>query len=115
MIHSMGLAEPDFLKVLAGTKTLELRLYNKKRASINIGDYIWFKSRGYSSQKVTCEVQSIHRGATFLELFNTQLNTRHAGFESTDVLIKNVRRFYSEADENVFGVICFGIKLTKIK
>lgn len=109
----MGLAEPDFQKVLAGTKTLELRLINKKRNLIKIGDYICFKSRGSTPQLVTCEVLSIHIGATFFELFSTQLNPKHAGFESISSTIKNIRRFYSEADENIAGVICFGIKLVK--
>lgn len=111
----MGLAEPDFQKVAAGTKTLELRLFNKKRASIKIGDFIQFESRSESPQQITCEVRSIHRAETFFDLFSTQLNPAHAGFDSTTATIKAVRRFYSEEDEKVAGVICFGIQLAKSK
>lgn len=114
MIHPMGLAEPDFQKVVNGTKTLELRLFNDKRSQIKIGDSILFESRGSDSRKVTCEVRSIHRGNTFFELFSSQLNPKHAGFSSTDSTVKAVRRFYSEEDEKAAGVICFGIKLSQV-
>jgi ASC-1-like (ASCH) protein len=111
----MGLAEHDFQKVEAGTKTLELRLFNKKRATIKIGDFIRFESRGNVPRKVTCEVRSIHLGKTFDDLFRTQLDPKHAGFESAARTIEAVRRFYTEEDEKTAGVICFGIKLTKTK
>ena len=115
MIHTMGLAEPDFQKVVNGTKTLELRLFNKKRGQIKIGDFILFESRGSGHEEVMCEVRSIHRGDTFFELFSSQLDSKRAGFRSTDSTIKAVRRFYSEEDEKTAGVICFGIKLSQVK
>lgn len=115
MIHPMGLAEPDFQKVANGTKTLELRLFNKKRSLIKTGDFIRFESRGSDHNIVTCEVRSIHKGDTFFELFNSQLDPRHAGFSSATDVVKAVRRFYSEEDEKTAGVICFGIKLTQSK
>lgn len=92
MIHSMGLAEPDFQKIVNETKTLELRLFNRKRGAIKVGDFICFESRGDNRQKVTCEVRSIHVGDTFFELFSTQLNPKHAGFASANAVIKAVRR-----------------------
>ena len=38
MLHKMKLQESPFERIKNGTKTVEFRLYDKKRSKINIGD-----------------------------------------------------------------------------
>lgn len=40
--HIMNLKPSPFAKIQAGTKTIELRLYDKKRQRIEVGDIITF-------------------------------------------------------------------------
>ena len=42
MVHCMNLEPSAFLKIADGSKTIELRLNDKKRQKINIGDRIEF-------------------------------------------------------------------------
>lgn len=42
MLHKMKLQEDPFKRIKNGTKTVEFRLYDEKRQSIQIGDEIEF-------------------------------------------------------------------------
>lgn len=42
MLHKMKLQEDPFERIKNGTKTVEFRLYDEKRQSIQIGDEIEF-------------------------------------------------------------------------
>ena len=45
MKHEMRLHDTPFKMIQAGTKTIELRLYDEKRQQIQVGDEIEFHSR----------------------------------------------------------------------
>ena len=51
-LHTMNLSEPWFSLVNDGTKTIEGRIYDDKRRTIQIGDTITFTNNGNSFSKV---------------------------------------------------------------
>ena len=44
MTHKMNLASSAFKSISIGKKTIEMRLYDEKRAKINVGDEIEFEN-----------------------------------------------------------------------
>ena len=45
MNHEMNLHNEPFKKIMEGTKTIELRLYDVKRRALKVGDVIEFTNR----------------------------------------------------------------------
>lgn len=68
MIHQMRLMHHPFEKIRAGTKTVEMRLYDEKRAAVRVGDTIRFEDTD-SGERMDCVVLALHRYATFTELY----------------------------------------------
>ena len=68
-IHIMKLNPSPFEKIASGRKTVELRLYDDKRRRIDIGDRIIFSNLEDPEQKIAVKVKSLHRYATFEDLF----------------------------------------------
>ncbi len=45
MIHNMNLRPAPFEAIASNTKKIEMRLYDEKRQTINLGDSIIFKNQ----------------------------------------------------------------------
>lgn len=68
MIHAMGLRPGPFAAVASRRKTVELRLYDKKRARIAVGDVIVF-SAADTGRTVRARVAGLERFPSFEELY----------------------------------------------
>ena len=68
MIHCMKLQPAPFLAIAAGQKTIEMRLYDQKRAAIRIGDQIEF-TQAQSGERLTVTVTGLYRYPDFEELY----------------------------------------------
>ena len=98
----------DFIK--DGTKRIELRLYDEKRRSIQLGDIIEFAKS--ENEKFKAEVIGLLRYNSFADLFedfdiSILADTSMAKQELLEVL----GGFYSEEKQAEFGVIGIRIKL----
>ena len=60
MLHDMRLRAEPFAKIAAGKKTIELRLYDKKRKQIQIGDTIRFTNCDNCQQPIFVAVEKLH-------------------------------------------------------
>ena len=65
-------------------KTIELRLYDEKRQSIQIGDHIRFTNTLDASQTTLCEVVQLHIFKNFAELYES-LPLLKCGYTPEDV------------------------------
>ena len=65
----MNLNAPSFDKIVDGTKTIELRLYDEKRQAIKLGDVIEFSKNG-SGEKVQRKVVALLNFPTFENLID---------------------------------------------
>jgi ASC-1-like (ASCH) protein len=106
----MKLSKIPFDKIVAGTKSIESRLFDDKRKLINIGDIIEFTENEDSTKKITMKVKALYRYGTFVELFS-DFSPILFGGESKEFLLTEIEQFYSREDQTKFGVV--GIKIEK--
>ena len=69
MMHCMKLSEIPFNAVATGYKTIELRLDDKKRQALNVGDFIEFTCVSDSGMTVSKEIKALHRFLAFEKLY----------------------------------------------
>lgn len=110
-IFQMKLSRAAFEAIESGRKTIETRLFDKKRSKLNVGDVIEFSMGENIDLRVTANVKGLYRCESFAELFSTFPAEKFGGNSKED-LLENIYSFYSVDDEKKFGVV--GIIIEKI-
>lgn len=105
----MRLNANPFEKIANGIKTIESRLYDKKRQQINPGDQIEFTCNDEPTKKVLTMVKALHRYVNFESLFS-DFPATYFGGTSKEELLMEIEKIYSKEDQGRYGVI--GIKIT---
>lgn len=108
MIHQMKLATDPYNKIASGKKIIESRLYDEKRKLISIGDQIIFSENDKPENTTKTIVKGLLRYQTFKELFADH-DPVLFGEDSREFLLKQIKQFYSDEDEQKYGVV--GIRL----
>jgi len=111
MQHQMKLATDPYNNIASGKKLIESRLYDEKRQQISIGDQIIFSENDKPENTVTTVVKGLLRYQTFKELFADH-DPSLFGEESRDFLLTQIKSFYSDDDEQKYGVV--GVRLELI-
>ena len=65
MIHTMGLYDDPFEKIIARTKLIEIRLWDDKRRLLKVGDTITFTKLSQPSNQVTVRIIALDLFPTF--------------------------------------------------
>ena len=106
----MMLNEEPFRLFTEGKKTVELRLYDKKRARLAVGDKLQIELRGDTTKYIIAYVKALYRAPRFIDLFESEIFPL-CGFEglTPTEAVKEMRKYYSATDEATYGVI--GIEL----
>jgi ASC-1-like (ASCH) protein len=107
MLHKMKLNELPFSQIKAGTKTIEVRLLDKKRQRIEIGDIIEFTKLPKGSEMIRTKVIDLLKYKMFPELFDISPAEDFGGRDKEDLM--SIYKYYSKDDEQKYGVV--GIKL----
>ncbi len=102
--HQMKLAPEPFNNIASGKKVIESRLFDEKRKQIIIGDRIVFSENGKPENSITTVVMGLLCYQTFQELFADH-DPALFGEESRDFLLDQIKQFYSDEDEQKYGVI----------
>ena len=111
-IHNMGLQDKYFNFIKNGTKRLELRLYDKKRQNIHLGDLIRFKNS--SGEILRCRVEALHIYPDFATLFADFPKEMLADQSITkNEMLDIMSEFYPEKRQHESGVV--GIQIEPIK
>ena len=93
-----------------GTKRIELRLYDEKRRSIQLGDIIEFAKS--DDEKFKAEVVGLLRYSSFADLFEDfDIFILADSSMTKQELLEVLGEFYSEEKQAEFGVIGIRIKL----
>ncbi len=108
--HIMGLQPEPFEKIRGRKKTIELRLFDEKRKTIQIGDIIEFQKQPEEQEIIRTEVVALLRYKTFSELFNDFPIEDFGGTDKTS-LLEGVHRFYTPEREQKETVLGIKIKL----
>lgn len=101
----MKLNKEPFDKIKQGKKTVEMRLYDEKRASLKVGDEIKFTNRTDEKEFILTEIKSLHIFRSFADLYD-HFDKKLLGyeeFENADP--KDMEHYYSEEEQKRFGVV----------
>lgn len=109
--HQLQLATLPFDAIVSGVKTIESRLYDKKRQTIQLGDTITFTNRENTNQSVSVKVIGLLRYETFRDLFFHN-DPQKFGGESVEWLENQINEFYSIDEQRADGVI--GIEFERV-
>ena len=111
MLHKMKLQEDPFERIKNGTKTVEFRLYDEKRRTIQIGDEIEFSKLPELQEKLLVKGIDLYKEESFEKLFKKVF----VGEDKEKIIekAKSMNRFYTPEQEKEYGVV--GIKIEIIK
>ena len=107
----MKLSSEPYSKIASRAKVIESRLYDEKRQQIALGDEIEFSENENPTNKLITQVKGLLRYSSFNDLFADHEPTLF-GEESREFLLNQIKQFYSDEEEQKYGVV--GIRLERI-
>lgn len=110
MMHKMNLAHSAFNSISIGQKTIEMRLYDEKRAKVNVGDEIEFENTD-THHKIKCIVINLTRYKDFFELYSN-FDKIAIGYNVNETAnAEDMYAYYSLEKIKKYGVLAIEIKL----
>ena len=111
MEYDMKLKEKPFNAIKEGTKKIELRLYDEKRAKINLNDYIVFHRIDNEEETLKVKVVGLLRYNSFEDLFKYVDYNLSGPANSLEEKLDNIHKIYTKEEENKYGVLAICIEL----
>ena len=106
------LNEEPFKKIEAGTKTVELRLYDEKRRLLKTNDYIEFTNPD-GKRNLTVLIEDLQVYKSFAELYKS-CDKASMGYAEEDTADPDdMKKYYSDEMQKKYGVIAIKIKRIK--
>ena len=110
MIHDMKLNEKPFNNIDNGIKKIELRLYDDKRAKINLNDFIVFHKTTDLSQTIKVKVTGLLRYNSFEDLFKDVDFNICGPASNLSEKLNNIHKIYSIEEEKKYGILAIHIE-----
>ncbi|MBQ3511033.1 MAG: ASCH domain-containing protein [Bacilli bacterium] len=110
MLHEMRLHDEPFKLIQAGTKTIELRLYDEKRQQIQVGDIIEFTSRATGEVQKT-KVIAMHIYSSFADLYRDYDKVSLGYGKDEEAKPEDMELYYSKEEQEKYGVVGIEIEL----
>jgi ASC-1-like (ASCH) protein len=110
MQHQMKLSSELYRKISCKEKVIESRSYDEKRQTIQLGDEIEFSENDKPENVVRTRVMGLLRYQSFKDLFADHEPALFGG-ESGGFLLKEIKSFYLDEDEQRHGVIGIRIEI----
>ncbi|KEI89335.1 hypothetical protein N493_07460 [Clostridium botulinum B2 433] len=112
MIHKMKLLEKEFNNIKYNNKIIEVRLNDKKRRKINIGDKILFYKLPKLKESILVDIKDIYKFSTFKEVYD-KFPQRYFGYKNLtkEQILNNIYSIYSIKEEMENGVVAIKFKL----
>ena len=112
MQHEMKLQPKYYNFILKGTKRIEIRLFDKKRQQIKIGDTIKFLKEPELNDSFNAKVVGLLRYNTFKEMFKDfDISILSDKSMTKEELIRVLEQFYSKEKQEQYGVLGIRIEL----
>ncbi len=111
-MHCFTLDERYFDFIKNGTKRIELRLNDKKRQNLKIGDTIIFSEKNNDKNKISAKVDDLFKCSNFneiLNMFNVEILADKS--ISKQEILNDLEQFYTKEKQQQYGVIGIKIKL----
>ncbi len=110
MVHYMHLEKKPFEKILKGTKTVELRLFDEKRSKISVGDIIEFARLPDGDRILVAQVAALHRAASFEELAEA-VSFAKCGSNPRGEMAGFMDKYYSPEKQKKYGALGIEIRV----
>lgn len=109
--HKMNLQAKYFDFIKNGTKRIELRLYDKKRRQIKLGDIIEFTNP--DDENIRAEVVSLLRYNSFSDLFKDfDISILADKSMTKQELLDELSKFYTPEKQKKYGVLGIRLKIS---
>ncbi len=112
MQHEMNLKDAPFERIKSGAKKIEIRLNDKKRQKIKIGDIILFTNVSDFSKKIKVEVLGLILYPTFAEMVD-DIPVELMGYQEPDreYLRSSIYEIYTLKEEAKYGILGIRFRL----
>ena len=100
----MKLKASPFSLIKRGDKTIEARLYDKKRESVRLGDTIIFHLLDDPDQTIEAKVIGLLRYETFGDMF-AHNDVHKFGGDNAETMAEKMLTYYDQAEQDMHGVI----------
>lgn len=115
MLHKMKLRLSPFEKIKNGSKTIELRLYDEKRQTVQVGDFIEFSCLDEPKQKIQTRVTALHHFGSFSELYAV-LPKEKLGYTPAETPVPDhMNEYYPREKQEQYGVLGIELYLTDLQ
>ncbi len=112
MTHEMKLKPKYYNFILNGTKRIEIRLYDKKRQNIKLGDTIKFLKEPELSEFFKAKVIGLLKYNSFEDMFKDfDISILADKSMTKEELIKVLEQFYTKDKQEQYGVLGIRIDL----
>lgn len=108
MQYKMDLSEFSFNKIKAGRR-VDIRLFDKKRQSLKIGDMIEYENINNPHEHIECLVQGMAVFDNFSNMIDC-LTPQMLGYDDKEEIILRLNRAYSLDLQKNFNVVAIFIK-----
>ena len=108
MQYKMDLSEFSFNKIKAGRR-VDMRLFDKKRQSLKIGDMIEYENINNPHEHIECLVQGMAVFDNFSNMIDC-LTPQMLGYDDKEEIILRLNRAYSLDLQKNFNVVAIFIK-----
>lgn len=115
MLHQMKLRTLPFEKIKNGSKTIELRLNDEKRQTVQVGDFIEFSCLDEPKQKIQTRVTALHHFGSFSELYAV-LPKEKLGYTPAETPVPDhMNEYYPREKQEQYGVLGIELYLTDLQ
>lgn len=115
MLHQMKLRTLPFEKIKNGSKTIELRLNDEKRQTVQVGDFIEFSCLDEPKQKIQTRVTALHHFSSFEELY-TALPKEKLGYTPAETPVPDhMNEYYPRKKQEQYGFLGIELYLTDLQ
>lgn len=113
MRHQMKLFREPFFRIKDGKKIIEVRLFDKKRQKVSIGDEIEFSLIDNPDERILVKVMGLSRFNSFKTLYSRFHYSLfgHPHETTLNNQIKDIRECYSKEEEEKYGALGIHIEL----
>ena len=112
MKHYMHLHDGPYKKIEAGTKTIEMRLYDEKRRTMHKGDIIEIENR-VTGQKMEVEIVQMYPFSSFADIYS-RWDKIALGYEEGEVAKpEDMEQYYPKEEIDSFGVVAIELKVIR--
>ncbi len=106
MHYFMGLYDRPFELMASGEKTVEVRLYDKKRRQLAVGDLITFSKLTNPVEDITVRIKKLTRFATFREMYESiPASSMGSQGDTIEKMIERTHHIYPPEKEKEWGTI----------